>query len=100
MVEAVRWRVTVLEEALVGDVGNSFGDGAKDGGRVFPPHGEGEGKGNGRLFAVQGREGDSQLGDVLQLDPDTVEAIEYVRFDHVNSTEFGVGKDDVADVSF
>jgi hypothetical protein len=91
-----RW-IPVGSDAVVGKVGNSFGDGTEIRWRFTPAHGEDKGKGNQWLFIREGWKGDAKDWDIRRTKPDTVETIGEINLDHVNRAMLGWSKPDMVE---
>jgi hypothetical protein len=80
-----RWDIMV-QDSLVGDASNRLRRAVNRWWGTNPTHRQREWDSNQRLFAIEGREGDTGLGDVTEIDPDSVDAIGQIDFDQVAYT--------------
>jgi hypothetical protein len=62
-------------DAVIGEVGDGFGEGTEIWRRLAPAHGEDEGESHQGFFTGKRREGDAENGHVGRAQPDAVEPI-------------------------
>jgi len=96
------WRgpPTIPVQALVGNVGNGLRDRTEGWWGLSPSHGQGQRECDQVWLAWHGRDGDGQSGDVIYLQPNTIEAIGNVNLKELHWPKSWVRSDDLSDESF
>ena len=78
-------------KAIIGEVGNSLGDGAKIARTVDPAHWQDQGKGHQRRFVGVGRQECTQGSDGVEVEPHPHEGVGNVGFRQIDGPSAGIG---------
>jgi hypothetical protein len=81
-------------------VGDHSGGSTKPRRGVCPTHGEDNGERNEGLLAIKNGKRDAKFDHVGCLDPDTIEPVCQMDFDHLDGAKTGAGMDDAPNEAF
>ena len=88
--EAVGRLLTVMDKPVIGDVGNGFRDGRKNGRRVFPAHGENQWDGDEFWMVPRSGKDHGEFRGVTGCEAHSVKSIGQVDFEHIDGPSSGV----------